>query len=160
MIKVIDQPWSPLHETKKYLSEAEPLPDFLPHLEGGIEELKTTSFGCNLLTFLNEVSQLSDPNVSHNNYHNDCKDFPGDIVLATTHNTADFITQISEIHKKLNKEGCHPVGRNGIYHVIGLVKFTAYKWLNRTKFRKNEPGRSQVFTYTMPTTYSKSMAKK
>ena len=73
----------------------------LPHLEGGIEELKTTSFGCNLLTFLNEVSQLSDPDVPQNNYYNDYQYFPGDIVLATTHNTADFMTQISEIHKKL-----------------------------------------------------------
>ena len=43
LLKVIDQPWSPLHETKKYVSEAEPLPDFVSHLEGGIEELKTTS---------------------------------------------------------------------------------------------------------------------
>ena len=60
LIKVIDQPWIPLHETEKYLSEAEPLSDFVPHLEGGIEELKTTSFRYNLLIFINEVEQLSD----------------------------------------------------------------------------------------------------
>ena len=88
--------WSPLHETKKYLSEAEPLPDFLPHLEGGTEELKTTSFGCKLLTFLDEVSQLSYQDMSHND---DYQNSPGDIVLATTHNTDDFMSQVSEIQK-------------------------------------------------------------
>ena len=61
LLKVIDQPWSPLHETKKYVSEAEPLPDFVSHLEGGIEELKTTSSEpSNLLTFINEITQLSE----------------------------------------------------------------------------------------------------
>ena len=61
LLKVIDQPWSPLHETKKYILEAEPLPDFVSHLEGGIEELKTTSTdGSNLLTFINEITEFSD----------------------------------------------------------------------------------------------------
>ena len=60
LLKVIDQPWSPTHETKKYIQEAEPLPDFVSHLEGGIEELKTTSnIGSNLLTFINEVTAFS-----------------------------------------------------------------------------------------------------
>ena len=45
------------------------------------------------------------------------------------------------------------MGRNGVYHTLGLVKFAAYK------FRKDEPGRIQVLTYALPTTYSKSMAK-
>ena len=67
--------------------------------------------------------------------------------------------QISGIHEKLNKEGRHPVGRNGVYHILGLVKFIAYKWLNKIKLRENEPGRIQVLTYALPTTYSKSMAK-
>ena len=67
--------------------------------------------------------------------------------------------QISEIHRKLNKEGIHPMGRNGVYHILGLVKFVAYKWLNKIKLRENEPGRIQVLTYALPTTYSKSMAK-
>ena len=47
----------------------------------------------------------------------------------------------------------------GIYHLMGLVKFAAYKWLNKTKFRKDEPGRNQALTYEMPITYNKSMAK-
>ena len=55
LIKIINQPWVPLHETTKYLSEAEVLPHFLPHLTGGIEELKTSTYECNLLTFINEV---------------------------------------------------------------------------------------------------------
>merc|ERR1712240_330604 len=60
LIKVIDQPWSQTHETKKYILEAEPLTDFVSHLEGGIEELKTTSnTGSNLLTFINEVTAFS-----------------------------------------------------------------------------------------------------
>ena len=69
------------------------------------------------------------------------------------------MTQISEINKQLNKQGRHPVGRKGIYHLMGLVKFVAYKWLNRTKLRENEPGRIQVLTYALPMTYNKSMAK-
>ena len=36
------------------------MPDFVSHLEGGIEELKTTSnTGSNLLTFINEVTAFS-----------------------------------------------------------------------------------------------------
>ena len=43
------------------MSEAEPFPDFISHLEGGIEELKTSSSeNSNLLTFINEVSQFSE----------------------------------------------------------------------------------------------------
>ena len=33
LFKVMDQPWSPVHETKKYVFEAEPVPDFVSHLE-------------------------------------------------------------------------------------------------------------------------------
>ena len=56
--RVINQPWIPLQETTKYLSGAEVLPDFLPHLTGGIEELKTSAYECNLLTFINKVQQF------------------------------------------------------------------------------------------------------
>ena len=69
------------------------------------------------------------------------------------------MTQISELNQKLSKQGQHPVGRKGIFHLIGLVKFAAYKWLNRTKFRENEPGRIQLLTYALPTTYNKSKPK-
>ena len=41
LLKVIYQPWSPLYETKEYISAAKPLPDFEIHLEGGINEFKT-----------------------------------------------------------------------------------------------------------------------
>ena len=96
------------------------------------------------------------PQIKSNDDH---QDFSCDIVLATTHSSADFLTQISETHKQLDKKGCHTVGRREIYHHKGLVKFAAYKWLNRTKLGKDEPGRIQVLTYAMPTTYNKSMAK-
>ena len=46
-----------------------------------------------------------------------------------------------------------------MYHIFGLVKLAAYKWLNKIKFRKYEPGRIQFLTYALPTTYNKSMAK-
>ena len=46
-----------------------------------------------------------------------------------------------------------------MYHIFGLVKFAAYKWLNKIKFRKDEPGRIQVLTYAPPTTYSKFLPK-
>ena len=80
-------------------------------------------------------------------------------MLTTTHGESDFMTQISDVHKKLSKEGRHPVGRNGVYHIFGLVKFAAYKWLNKIKFRKDEPGRIPDLTYAMLTTYSKSLAR-
>ena len=114
-VKVIDQPWVPLHETTKYLSEAEVLPDFLPHLTGGIEALKTSLFGCNFLTFINEVQQLSDLDtapVPSPDSHQNSRD---NLVLATTHSSNDFMTQISELNQKLNKQGRHPVGRKGIF---------------------------------------------
>ena len=75
------------------MSEAEPLPDFVPHLAGGIEELKATSFGCNLLTFINEVDQLSDLDMPQINSNDNHQDLSGDLILATTHSSADFMTQ-------------------------------------------------------------------
>ena len=77
-------------------------------------------------------------------------------MLATTHSSGDFITQISDLNQKLSKQGHHPVGRQGIFHLMGLVKFAAYKWLNKTKYRENEPGRIQLLTWALPTTYNKS----
>ena len=67
------------------------------------------------------------------------------------------MTQISVLNQKLNQQGHHPVGRQGIFHQIGLVKFAAYKWLS--KVRKGEPGRIQLLTWALPTTYNKSKAK-
>ena len=82
LIKVIDKPWSPAHETKKYLAEAEPLPDFEVHLQGGIEELKTPS--SNVLTLINEISQLSEMSVTPETiYLNETSDnlFTRDLIL-------------------------------------------------------------------------------
>ena len=128
---MIDQPRSPLHETKKYVSEAEPLPDFVSHLEGGIEELKTTaSDGSNLLTFINEITQFSDtiPNHTQSCLNNIIPDSdPENLTLINIESKSDFINQIMEVHKRLKKEGRHPLGRNGVYYILGLVKFTAYK---------------------------------
>ena len=69
------------------------------------------------------------------------------------------MTQISDLNHKLGKQGCHPVGRQGIFHLMGLVKFAAYKWLNKIKYRENEPGRIQLLTWALPATYNKSKAK-
>ena len=101
----------PLHETTKYLSMAEVLPDFLPHLTGGIEELKTSSFESNLLTFINEVEQLSDLDIPQIHSNDSYQNSSGNLVLATTHSSTDFMTQISEINKQLNKQGRHPLGK-------------------------------------------------
>ena len=85
------------------MSEAEALPDFVPHLTGGIEELKTTSFGCSLLTFIKEEEQLSDLDIPQINSNDNHQNFSVDLILTTTHSSADFMTQISEINKQLNK---------------------------------------------------------
>ena len=90
------------------------------------------------------------------NYLNEISD---NLVLVNIPQESNFMRQISEILRKLNKEGRHPVGRNGVYHILVLVKFVAYKWLNKIKLKENEPGRIQVLTYALPTTYSKSMAR-
>ena len=65
------------------------------------------------------------------------------------------MSQITEVHKKLKKEGRHPLGRNGVFHVFGLIKFTAYKWLNKIKSRKGKHNKTQA----LPSTYTHSMAK-
>ena len=160
LLKVIDQPWSPLHETKKYILEAEPLPDFVSHLEGGIEELKTTSNdGSNLLTFINEITEFSDnspedflmPEKDISLYSNSD---PENIIL-NIQEKSDFMNQIIEVHKRLKKVGRHPLGRNGVYYIFGLVKFAAYKWLNKIKSRKNKYDKKQI----LPTSHSNSTAK-
>ena len=69
------------------------------------------------------------------------------------------MTQISDLNQKLSKQGRHPVGRQGIFHLMGLVKFAAYNWLDRIKYRENEPGRIQLLTWALPTTYNKSKAE-
>ena len=65
------------------------------------------------------------------------------------------MSQITEVHKKLKKEGRHLLGRNGVYHVFGIIKFAAYKWLNKIKSRKGEYSKTQA----LPSTYTHSMAK-
>ena len=125
--RVINQPWIPLHETTKYLSEAEVLPDFLTNLTGGIEELKTSAYECNVLTFVNEVQQfqelcsITEPD-SETEINSESQ-----LILATTHSGSNFISQISDVHKQLSQQGRHPVGRMGIFHLMGIVKFLAYK---------------------------------
>ena len=110
------------------MSEARPLPDFISHLEGGIEELKTTSSETsNLLTFINEISQFSeissDSLNSDANYMVPSPDIASEnIILTNIHGESDFMSQITEVHKKLKKEGRHPLGRNGVYYVFGLIK--------------------------------------
>ena len=111
LIKVIDKPWSPAYEAKKYLAETEPLLDFEIHLQGGIEELKTPS--SNVLTLINEISQLSEISlIPMAKYQNETSD---NLVLVNMPQESNFMKQISGIHKKLNEEGRHPVGRNGVY---------------------------------------------
>ena len=155
--KVINQPWIPLHETTKYLSEAEVLPDFLTHLTGGIEELKTSAYECNVLTFVNEVQQFQElSSIAEPDSETEIN-LESQLILVTTDSENNFMSQISDVHKKLSQQGCHPVGRMGVFHLMGLVKYLAYKWLN--KIRDNEPGRIQLLTWALPTTYEKSKAK-
>ena len=66
------------------------------------------------------------------------------------------MNQIMEVYKGLKKVGRHLLGRNGVYYILGLVKFTAYKWLNKIKSRKNKYSK----IHTVPTTYTNSNAKK
>ena len=99
----------------------------MPHLTGGIEELKTTPYGCNFLTFINEVQQFHDLDTASVFSPDSQQDPPGNLILATTHSSSDFMTQISDLNQKLSKQGRHPVGRQGIFHLMGLVKFAAYK---------------------------------
>ena len=130
-------------------------------MEGGIEELKTTSNdGSNLLTFINEITQFSD-NIPDNikNLDKDITPYsntdPENIILTNIQGKSDFMNQIMEVHKRLKKVGRHPLGRNGVYHIFGLVKFAAYKWLNKIKSRKNKYDKKQV----LPTTHTNSTAK-
>ena len=120
LLKVINQPWSPAFEATKYLAEADVLPDFEAHLEGGIEELKHSSINTdNVLTLINEISQLSENNVSNKSGCQDDNLSDSHIILTNIAKESDFLNQIYKVYKKLNKKGRHPVGRNGIYHVLG-----------------------------------------
>merc|ERR1711895_156777 len=74
----------------KYLPEAEVLPDFLPHLTGGIEELKTTTYECNVLTFVSEVKQLQELNVS-NELNPENKTDPESKLILAINNSEDEI---------------------------------------------------------------------
>ena len=65
------------------------------------------------------------------------------------------MSQIIEVRKRLKKEGRHPLGRNGVYYIFSLVKFAAYKWLNKIKSRKNKYDKKQI----LPTSHSNSTAK-
>ena len=105
----------------------------MPHLTGGIEELKTSTYECNLLTFINEVQQFHEINTELQVLPEVQQHPTNKVVLTTTHSSSDFMTQISVLNQKLNQQGHHPVGRQGIFHQMGLVKFAAYKWLNKMR---------------------------
>ena len=47
------------------------------------------------------------------------------------------------------------MGRNGVYHIFGIIKFAAYKWLNKIKSRKDKQNKIQP----LPSTYTHSMAR-
>ena len=47
------------------------------------------------------------------------------LILATTNSENDFASKISDVHNKLSKQGRHPVGRMGLFHLMGLVKYLA-----------------------------------
>ena len=71
---MINKPWIPQHDARKYILETEPLSDFQYLLESGINELKTeeieTSNTTNVLTFHNEHTHLYDnyEDYSNTNY--------------------------------------------------------------------------------------------
>ena len=94
-----------------------------------------------MLTFINEITQFSDiiPDYTQSCDNNMIPDSdPKNIILTNIQSKSDFMNQIIEVHKRLKKEGRHPLGRNGVYYILGLVKFTAYKWLNKIKSRKDK----------------------
>ena len=126
-------------------------------MTGGIEELKTTTYECNVLTFVSEVQQLQELDIIDESDPETEMDPESQLILATTNSENDFASKISDVHNKLSKQGRHPVGRMGLFHLMGLVKYLAYKWLN--KIRENEPGRIQLLNWALPTTYDKSKAK-
>ena len=76
-------------------------------------------------------------------------------IIFNIQDNSDFMNQIIEVHKRLKKVGSHPLGRNGVYYVFGMVKFAAYKWLNKIKSRKNKYDKKQI----LPTNHSNSTAK-
>ena len=77
------------------------------------------------MTFINEVQQFHELDTTSVPYSNPHQDPPGNLILTTTHSSSDFMTQISNLNQKLGKQGRHPVGRQGIFHLMGLVKFAA-----------------------------------
>ena len=79
-----------------------------------------------MLTFINEVQQFHELDTTSGSYYGPDSDPGSKLILATTHSLSNFMTQISDVHKRLSQQGHHPVGRMGVFHLIGLVKFLAY----------------------------------
>ena len=90
-----------------------------------------------MLTFVNEVQQFQELSSITEPKSETALNSESQLILATTHSVSNLISQISDVHKKLSQQGRYPVGRMGIFHLIGLVKFLAYKWLNKIKYREN-----------------------
>ena len=71
LLEVINKPWIPQHDARKYIQETEPLSDFQYLLESGINELKTEdiekSETTNILTFYNELRYLYDSKDTYSN---------------------------------------------------------------------------------------------
>ena len=116
------------------MTTAEPLNDFETHLETGINELRSSD-GNNLLIFYNEMSQFNEINSS------ECLIKPQSAspipttfpILSTIPKTENLMDQISTLKKTLTKLERHPLGTKGVYHILGLVKFCALKWLNKIR---------------------------
>ena len=67
MLKVINFPWFPQHEAKEYVPITEPLLDFEPHLQTGINELRSQHTVSNFIVLHNELNQLKEGDLPEHN---------------------------------------------------------------------------------------------
>ena len=72
-----------------------------------------------MLTFVSEVQQLQELDVIDELDPEIEIDPESQLVLAINNSEDEFASQISDIHNRLSKQGRHPVGRMGLFHLMG-----------------------------------------
>ena len=60
-------------------------------------------------------------------------DYGHSSIPPSTSDKTNLMEQIITLHEDLTKEGRHPLGSKGVYHILGVVKFAALKWMNKVR---------------------------
>ena len=120
LLEVINFPWFPQHEAKEYIPITEPLLDFEPHLQSGINELKSSHSVSNFIILQNELTQLKEGDLPNYQPFGASSSSPRKIsrtknmcVLTNIESPSNLMDDINQLHEHLTRELRHPLGRGG-----------------------------------------------